>query len=402
MPSFVFRAKKWDGSEVRGTVEADSLHDAVVKLRAQRMVVVDVKPSTSGVGFSWSLTQRKFGNKELAAFCGQVEALISSGLPLVQAIASVADQTRGSRLGQALRRALRELESGKPFAVALREASPDFPQIMINMIAAGEAGGTLPSVLSSLNAYFTNEHNIGQKLSSALVYPAFVLMAAILIMMFSLVAVVPRFGDLFKQMGFKNVPPLTAMVLSLSRLVSGSRAAVLMVLVVAAALPLFMLREDQEALLKLASRVPVIRRVVRVRSLARTARTLGTLLNAGVPLPAALRAASSVGGDRGIEGTLVRAVEMVQDGSPLHKAIASGGTFPKMAVELVQVGEESGKLEEMLLRIADFYDREFATSLEKLTSLVQPVVILIIGALIGSVVLAIFMPMLNALSTMMG
>lgn len=394
MPLFQYRAVTPEGKMVEGSLEAPSQRDAMSKLAEQGQTPVSVAAS----GTSESIFSREFtlpwqrgrvSRKELLIFTQELSTLVKAGLPLDRSLSLLADLTDNEHLSEIVRRALREIKSGKSLSDALNEHPQVFPRIYVNMVKAGEMGGVLDQILERLVEYLQNAQELREYLRSALIYPTiltFVSMASIIIM---LTFVIPRFAEVFAD---ANMPVPLPMEIMLA--VSGFVTSYWwLILLTGAAIGYLTQRylatpEGRLAWDSAKLRTPLLGPLLQRLEVSRFARTLGTLLKSAVPLIQSINIVKEVISNRRIADAMEPLKSGVKKGEGLAKPFRETAVFPAFAVHLLEVGEETGKLDAMLLQIADAYDRELRTATKDLLALVEPAIILFMGVVIGIMVVS--------------
>jgi type IV pilus assembly protein PilC len=388
-----------------GTLEAENEVAVTQELRRQQFFPVEVRlqPAVGRLRLplpweEWVSPRPKSG--DLAFFCRQFATLVGAGVPVVPGLRALAEQTANRALKTALRGAVGRVEGGSGLAEALDAFPRVFPRLMVRMVAAGEVGGMLDEVLERLATHFEREHELYQKLRSAVTYPAFVLLAALGVVAFLFLHVLPTFGQLLA--GLEAPLPLpTVIVLAAGG--AGRRYWYLwIVLSVAAALAVRQQRQTSRGRQqwdRLLLRLPALGELYRQILISRLSRTLGTLLRGGVPLLQALEVVKGVLGNVVLEQGLAQAQEGIRRGESLAGALGRTGLFPPMLTEMVAVGEESGALDLLLERLSLFYDREVDAAVSRLTSVVEPVLILFLGGVVGLVMVSVLLPMLTLIQS---
>lgn len=394
--TFVYRARDTSGRLVRGLLEAESEANAVALLRERNYLVVDLKAAPAGakIVFDWrALLQRPVGARSLAVFCRQLATLVEAGVPLLNALVVLAEQTEDRVLRRAVAGVAEHLQGGRSLAEALRFYPRAFPALMTNMVEAGEVGGVLDRVLERLALHFEKEHEMRDKIKSAVTYPAVVVSVAVLALLVLVTFVLPAFVNMLYTLEVP-LPLPTRLVIGVS---SGLRTYwYLLPLVVMALLAALRVAinspRGRERWDRLVLRLPVFGRLVHKIIIARFCRTLGTLLRGGVPILRALDVVRNVAGNT----IVVRAVEeagvSVREGMGLAGPLARSGVFPPLVIEMVTVGEETGSLDTQLERVAAFYEREVEAVVARLASLIEPVLIVGLGGIVGFIVISVLLP----------
>lgn len=399
MPAYLYRARDGGGQVVRGKAEAESQRDLVARLRNQGYLVVDVERDRDLQALfqeRGSLVSRKISHRELALFARQFATMINAGLPVVTALKVLARQSTNLRLQRVLTQISAEVEAGESLAVAFARQGDAFPTVMVQMIAAGEVGGILDEVLVRLATQLEKEEIIRQKVRSAMVYPVIVSCVAVLVVIFLMLFVVPKFVEVYADMG-AELPVITQLLIGSSRfmqrfwwLVAG--------LAVGGGLGLrFWLRTEPGAGAwdRLVLRLPIFGQMVSKQSIARFSRTLGGLLSSGITILKALAVVERTVGNRVIAEAVRDALEEVRRGQNLSVPLRQSGAFPPMVLEMIAVGEETGTMEEMLGKVADFFEEEVQRTAERLSSSLEPIIIVGLALTVGFIVASMMLPIFN-------
>ena len=432
MPKFAYIAVDSAGKETRGTVEAPSQAQAVAKIRWQGLFPTAIgaagggesssggakatpaagakKSAAKKSGMSMEIKLPKFlrgkvKQKDLTTLTRQLATLVDAGLPLLRGLRVLERQTPNPTLKETLSGMCESVESGSTFSESLQNFPKIFNNLYVNMVRAGEAGGVLEVVLNRLAEFAEKAEKIKNKVKSAMVYPIVVLFAAIGITAFLLVAVIPKFKAIFNDLlAGKPLPKITQLVMDASQfvmenglLVVGSVVAIVVLFKVLTKMKTGAYIKD-----KMKLNAPMFGSLVRRTAIARMTRTLGTLLSSGVPVLQALVIVRDTSGNE----VLVRAIQKVHDsvkeGESMTNPMAESKVFPPMVISMVEVGEETGALPDMLTRIADTYDDEVDNAVEGLTSVIEPVMIMLLAVIVGTIVIAMFMPMIQIINDLGG
>lgn len=397
MPVYAYRGLSADGTAVAGVVDAESPRGARLKLRRTGVFPTDVSEERAPAGRRAAFAPGALGERvpthELAALTRQLATLIAAGLPLVEALAALAEQTERGHLRRALVQIREKVTEGRALAEALAEHPRLFSSLYVNMVRAGEASGALDVVLDRLAEYSEDQARLLGKVRSALTYPAIMLVLGSSILFFLVSYVVPKVTRIFQETQQK-LPSLTVALITLSGFTA--RWWWLMLLLVAAAAvavrayartPL-----GRERLDRLTLRLPYVGGLVQKLALARFARTLSTLLASGIGLLPALDIVRTVVDNRVIARAIENARDAIREGQSIAPPLRESGVFPPLVVHMVAVGEQSGQLEAMLGKAADAYDNEVENAVSSLTTILEPLMIVFMGLVVLFIVLAILMP----------
>ncbi len=394
--TFQYSVRDRAGKLVNGTLEADSQALVVTKLKSMGFSPVQITESNTGMKKELSIpgfSSKKVKLKDLAIFSRQFATMINSGLPLLRALNILADQTENPELQRVVRVVRNEIESGASLSSSMGKHPKVFPPLMVNMTKAGEIGGFLDSVLLQIATNYEAEVKLRGKVKSAMTYPVVVFCMAILMCTGMLLFVVPTFSKMFKDLGGSLPAPTKLLVAMSSGLKTGFP--VLVVLLIAAAVVWGKVKRKpgvRDVVDPLKLRLPVFGNLFQKIALARFARNLGTMMSSGVPILQSLDIVAETTGNV-VLGRAVREVqESVRTGESLAKPLEHHKVFPSMVVQMMVVGEDTGALDTMLGKIAEFYDQEVEATTEQLTALIEPLMIAFLGAVVGSMIVALYMP----------
>ena len=405
--SFSYRAvDRGTGATVRGTLEAPSEAAVVAKLRAQGLVPLGIEP-VSAAGLDREITffsrHRRVKLKALALFARQLSNLINSGLPLMRALAVLVDQTDSAPLRLALASVQNDLESGIAFSAALAKQPKAFPPLMVSLVRVGEAGGFLGDSLKMVADTYQADAELQDKLKAASTYPLVVMVIAILAMIGMITFIVPIFESMFASIGGELPLPTKLLVLTSRNMIW---ILPLVTLIVVGGWIWWARNRHAEPVRKvtgrLALRLPIFGKLVTKVAESRFSRNLSMMLKAGVPLLQALDTVGQTSDNWVIEQAIADVQASVRDGRSFARPLAKSGVFPTLVSQMVAVGEESGTLPEMLASISDMYDAEAKTATEQMASVLEPILIVTVGIMIGSMVLALYLPIFGIYSQLAG
>lgn len=409
MGTFSFQAKAESGKFVKGEVEAGSETEARIKIRAQKLAPLQIVPkrgssgakAASGAGFS--LFREKVKAKELQIFTRQFAVLVGAGVPIVQSLQAMVQGARSPALIKALTKVLEEVEKGKRLAEALATAPHVFDKMYINLVRAGEEGGVLETVLNRLAEYIEKSVKLRGKIVSAMWYPAAIIVVAFAVIAGIMVFVIPKFVSMFSQSG-KQLPALTEMVIKMSHLFTSYWWAIVLVMI---AVP-FIFRtiyetdEGKKSIDPILIEIPVLGNLIQKGAIARMSRTLSTLLAAGVRILDALDISATTAGNWVVERAIINAKDSVSKGKSLTEPLRKESFMPNMVLQMISVGEQTGNMDAMLSKIADFYEGEVESASEALTSLLEPMLMVFLGGIIAVLVIAMYLPIFNLASAVTG
>ena len=334
-------------------------------------------------------------------FTLQLATLIDSGLPLLRGLNVLAKQERDTVLRNTINKLADGVQGGSTFSESLAQHPLIFNHLYVNMVKAGEVGGVLELVLGRLAEFQEKAQKIKNKVVAAMVYPIIVMTMAIAIMAFLLVFIVPKFEAIFHDMlGDKPLPAITLFVIGVSNFVKNHGLVLLGLLIaaVAAYKLIARTRAGRSIIDRFKLRVPLFGDLIRKTAISRFSRTLGTLVTSGVPILQALNITRETAGNMVIAGAISQVHDSVKEGESIVQPLEASGAFPPMAISMIDVGEETGQLPEMLLKIADVYDDETDNSVAALTSMLEPIMIVFLALVVGTIVIALFMPLISIIS----
>jgi type IV pilus assembly protein PilC len=401
MPSYEWEGRTVKGEVRYGTLAADSELELRSLVRREGVILVKSKEKREEKGRRFS-TRKRVKQAAIGVFTRQLATMITSGLPLVQSLDALSQQLEDGNLRAIVRNVKQKIEEGVRFADALRDYPKCFDDLYVNLVLAGEEGGTLDAVLMRITTYIEKTEKLKKKVKSALIYPASIVTVAIAVVMVLLVFVIPVFEGMFSSFG-RALPAPTQIVIDLSRFVKSTIHFMIAGVVVGA----FLLRRyyktevGAKQLDKLILRVPVIGLLLKKASLARVTRTLATLLSSGVSILESLIIVAKTAGNKVIEETLLTARVHISEGRSISDPLRESGVFPPMVVQMIQVGESTGALDSMLNKIADFYEEDVDNTVTNLTALLEPALMVFLGIVLGGLIVAMYLPIFQ-LGTVIG
>lgn len=369
-------------------------------LRRQRIEPTKVKQAPKDIFENVSFLKPKVTEKDIVLFTRQFATMIDAGLPLVQCLDILANQTDNRTFKQMLKQIKSDVESGSTFADALKKHPKTFDELFVNLIAAGEVGGILDTILNRLAAYIEKAMKLKKKVKGAMVYPSVVLVVAVAVVAVLLLFVIPIFKKMFEDMG-GGLPTPTQMVIDISDWVQSYILFIIAVIVAffIAFNRFYATRKGRALMDDLVLRVPVIGDLIRKVAVARFTRTLGTMIQSGVPLLDGLDIVARTAGNKTVEAAILKTRASIAEGRTIADPLSESGVFPSMVVQMIAVGESTGALDAMLTKIADFYDEEVDAAVEALTSLIEPFLMIFLGGTIGGLVIAMYLPIFKLAGT---
>jgi general secretion pathway protein F len=399
MPVYKYTAINENGKSLQGIVDAESPKAATDKLKREGVFLSSLKELKKDKGRG-IFRLRGISSSELAVTTRQFSTLISAGLPLEASLQALGEQTEDPRLSQVLTEVKDRISEGRSLANALTEHSTVFSDLYINIVRAGESSGTLDIVLLRLADFLEKQSALRSRVRSAMVYPIFMFLIGSGVLFFMMSYVIPRIAKIFEESS-KALPLITVALIGFSNFISNNLIGLLIILGGAVFLILRFKKTDRgkQFFDRLTFKVPIFGKIGRMVAISRFTRTLGTLLGSGIPLLEALAIGEAVVGNSVYVQTLRNVRENVREGASLATPLRESGVFPPLVTRMIAVGEQTGEMEEMLVKIADIYDLQVETYVSTLTSLLEPVMILVIGVIIGFIVFAILMPIFELTST---
>jgi type IV pilus assembly protein PilC len=404
--TFEYESVDVAGKKGKGRIDATNEAAAAQLLRQQGVVPLSISPSGTGLKTELSIPglSSRVTLKDLSIFARQFATMTSSGMSLLRSLAVLEEQTARPALRKALVETRQDIESGISLSGALAKHDRVFPSLMVAMIRAGEAGGFLDDALERIATTFEKDATLRGKIKSALTYPVIVLLFSVLLIAGVLVFIVPVFEKMFASLGGKLPLPTQILVTASNNMVWMGP---LVVIVLIASTMAFRHGLRTKPGMRLAFdrfklRVPVFGPLFTKIAISRFARNLGTLLGVGVPIMQALDVVGATTGNAVIANAAQDIETAVREGRPMSSGLARHAVFPRMVTQMVEVGEESGQISQMLEKIADFYDREVDASAESLTASLEPIMVLLMGAVVGGMVICLYLPMFTIYQNIQG
>ena len=395
MPTFTYTARALNGELKTATIEAASRDDVVAQLRRQRLNVVKVdedKSKKKQAGGSIKM-------RDIVIFTRQFSTMINSGLPLVQALDILAKQSENKTLQDVTRAVVFDVESGNTVADALGKHPKAFNDLYVNMVAAGEAGGILDTILMRLATFMEKNDALVRKVKGAMIYPGVIMTVAAVAVSVLLIFVIPTFAKMFESVGL-TLPLPTRIVIMMSNFLLGYWWAVLAGLFGAFMFlkKYYATSNGKLAIDKLMLKMPVLGDVLRKSAVSRFTRTLGTLISSGVSILDGLEITAKTAGNRVISDAIMASRASIAGGDTISAPLQKSAVFPPMVISMIAVGEQTGGLDEMLSKIADFYDEEVDAAVAGLLALLEPVMIVFLGVVVGGIIVAMYLPIFDMIN----
>jgi type IV pilus assembly protein PilC len=401
MAKFQWEATTRTGEKRRGVMEAETATQVEARLRGDGLTIDRVRKEA--VAFQITIGSG-VGHKDLQIFTRQLATMIDAGLPLVQCLDILAAQTPNKVFARILGQVKSAVEQGATFSDALRRHPRVFDDLYVNLVAAGEVGGILDTILNRLAVYIEKAVKLRGQIKSAMFYPVGILVVAIGVIAVMLIKVIPTFENMYKEMGNAELPAATKFVISVSHgfvnrwyLYFGTLFGII-------AGSVMMRRTDggKEVFDRMLLRLPVIGGTLRKIVVARFTRTLGTLLTSGVPILDALDICAKTAGNKVVEQGIMKARDKIAEGHDMAGPLAESRVFPTMVVQMIGVGEQTGAMDQMLQKIADFYEEEVDSAVSALTSLIEPVMMAFLGVVVGGLIIAMYLPIFKLAGNIQG
>ncbi|TVR56459.1 MAG: type II secretion system F family protein [Gemmatimonadales bacterium] len=397
MPTFTYSARPAAGGDIRsGEVDLKTRDEVMAYLHRQKLIPVAVreKPKEFSISFGSGVSTR-----EIVIFTRQFATMINAGLPLVQSLDILAEQTENPKLQKVIKDVLYDVESGNTLADAMEQHPKVFTKLFVSMVAAGEAGGILDTILLRLATFLEKNDALARKIKGAMIYPGVIVGVAVAAVAILLIFVIPTFQTMFASAGVP-LPLPTQIVITMSALLQAWWWAILLAIGAALfALRTFYRTEGGERVVDgILLKLPILGNVQRKAAVARFTRTLGTLVSSGVAILEGLEITAKTAGNRVIQDAVMDSRASIAGGDTISGPLKQSGVFPPMVVQMINVGEQTGGLDEMLSKIADFYDEEVDAAVSALLAAMEPIMIVVLGVVVGGMIVAMYLPIFDMVS----
>ncbi len=413
MPTFSYEAMNSVGQPVKGVIDAESSQQAIAKIRAQGEFPTKVKAKAGrkSVGGPAARAEgqpgprRKVGSlpaKDLTQFTRQLSTLIDAGLPIVRSLRILEQQQKPGPMRLAIRMVAEDVEEGIPLSEAMARHPKAFNRLFCNMIRAGELGGVLDLVLQRLAEFMERSQALKRRVVGAMLYPAAVITFSVGIVMAIMIVVIPKFKDIFEEMD-QELPAITQALITISGWLKFPGFLVVLGAPFALAMIIKLLKMSPQGRYGVDSvfmNIPIFGQIIRKTAVARFSRTMGTLLGAGVPILEALNITRETAGNEVFSQAMIKVHDGIREGESFAEPLRQAKIVEPMVVNMIDVGEETGKQDQMLDKIADVYDEEVQTLVDSMVSLLEPVMVIVLGLIVGFIVISLFMPMIGILNTL--
>lgn len=396
MPRYTFEARDARGRIFKGELEAPSEGEARVKLRAQKLMPTRLSQSEQKVSAVKKVGGKSVPAKELQIFTRQLATLLGSGIPILQSLEVLSQSQRSAGMAIAMKAMINDINQGRRFGEAMAEHPLVFDRFYVNMVKAGEESGNIDAILNRLAQYIEKSVKLASQVKGALVYPVGILVVAGVVVAALLIFVIPKFESMFAASG-QELPGLTQMVVNASKIFQSYWWAIFLGVGGGIFLLINYYRSDdgKKTIDGILIDMPYIGDLIQKSAVARFTRTLATLLGSGVSIMEALDIASKVTGNHVIENALLRAREAISEGKSLTVPLAKEKYIPQMVTQMIGVGEQTGNIDQMLNKVADFYEDEVDVAVGALTSLMEPLLMVVLGGIVGVMVIAMYLPIFN-------
>jgi len=398
MALFGYKVRSPQGNILTGTIEAREQRMVIDRLRHQRFIVLEIgeikKSASRDLLDSINFLKKRVKQKDLVLFSRQLSTLIGAGVPIVQGLTILVEQIENPAFKKVITSVREDIESGTSITEALSRHPTVFGELYVNMVKAGELGGILDIILERLSAYQESAAALRGKIRAAMIYPAVIALVAGGVTTFLMVVVVPMFVKIFQQVG-AELPLPTQILLAVSNFLKRYLVFLIIGLIafVVGLRQYYKTEAGSMYIDTLLLRLPLFGPLLRKVAVAKFTRTFGTLVKSGVPILQALETVAKTSGNRVVEKAVLAAKDAIREGERISDPLKASGVFPPMVTQMISVGEETGNLDAMLSKIAEFYEQEVDAAVSGLTSLIEPVVVVFMGVIIGAIAVAMYMPM---------
>lgn len=397
MPSFEWKGRDRQGNPQSGVLIGNTKDDVIAALRRQQIVVTTVKEK--GKEIALPRLGGGISSKDIAVFTRQFSVMIDAGLPLVQCLDILGQQQENKTFQKVILQVRQDVEGGASLADAMQKHPQAFDDLYVNMVAAGEAGGILDTILQRLAVYIEKAVKLKTQVRAAMIYPASVITIAVVVIYIILWKVIPVFASLFESLG-AQLPFLTAWVVAASKFV-GRFWWLIFILLAAAIIAIrqyYNTEQGRFQIDRMLLRLPVLGMILRKIAVARFCRTLGTLISSGVAILEAMDITARTSGNAVIEAAVMKVRKEVEEGKTIADPLGRSGQFPPMVCQMISVGEQTGNMDTMLSKIADFYEDEVDAAVDGMMKLIEPIMIAFLGGVIGTIVVAMYLPLFTLIS----
>ncbi|MBD3168829.1 MAG: type II secretion system F family protein [candidate division Zixibacteria bacterium] len=394
MALFEYKGKSVSGNPVTGTLSAKNKQELERMLRKRRILVTEVVKKPSQINIS--IGQKKIKKIDISRFTRQFATMISAGLPMVQCLEILAQQSENPEMRRVINEVKESVQGGSTLSEAMSKHKKAFDDLYVNMVEAGEIGGALDVILVRLAIFREKADALARKVKGAMVYPIVVLIVALGVTFAMLTFIVPVFAKMFAGLG-TELPGPTLIVLAISNTLQANFLNITVAIIAIVFLYKWYVRKPEGKLRmdKIKLKVPLLGDLIRKSSVSRFTRTLSTLLSSGVAILDALEITAKTSGNMVVQKAIKKSVLSIAEGETITAPLKESGVFPPMVIQMISVGEKTGGLDEMLSKISDFYDEEVDAAVAALTSIIEPVIIVFLGVVMGGILIAMYLPMFD-------
>jgi type IV pilus assembly protein PilC len=401
MPTYVWSGKNKKGRVIKGEIEAADERIARVQIKRRNIEVTKLKKKPKDLFENISFMQPKITKKDVVIFTRQFSTMINAGLPIVQGLTILAEQAENKSFKKILQQITKDVEGGATLADALQSHPKIFDSLFVGLVAAGEAGGILDTILQRLATYIEKSEKLKSQVKGALVYPAVVVSIAVIVIAVIMIFVIPVFQDLFASVG-RALPLPTQIVVDMSDFTKGNIHYMIGGLIIFVWLfrRYYRTKSGRKKIDQLMLKLPIFGEIIKKVAVARFTRTLGTMVSSGVPILDALEITAKTAGNSVVEEIILDARKSIAEGQTIAEPLSENEVFPGMVAQMISVGEATGALDAMLAKIADFYDDEVDAAVAAMTSMLEPLLMLFLGGSIGGLVIAMYLPIFQMAAAM--
>ncbi|HPQ43036.1 MAG TPA: type II secretion system F family protein [Syntrophales bacterium] len=396
MPVYLWEGTTKKGETKKGEMEAPDESAVRIQLRRQRIRPGNIKKKPKDLFENIPFLQQKVKDKDVVVFARQFATMINAGLPIIQCLDLLGEEEQNKTFAKIIKSIKDDIEGGSSLSDTLQKYPDIFDDLFINLIAAGEAGGILDVILNRLSAYMEKAMDLKRKVKGAMTYPVVVLVVAIAVVILLLYKVVPVFEEMFSTMG-SALPGPTQFLVDASRFVQGNILYIIgtMILIVFIFRRYYKTKGGRLRIDRMTLKLPVFGLLLKKVAVAKFSRTLSTMMTSGVPILDGLEIVSKTAGNKVVENALLETRKSISEGKTIAEPLSEAGIFPSMVVSMISVGENTGALDAMLEKIADFYDSEVDAAVSALTTLLEPIMMVFLGGVVGGMIIALYLPIFS-------
>jgi type IV pilus assembly protein PilC len=400
MGKFKYRVMNSDGGKIEGSYEADSREEVIDYISSNGYYPLMVNEVVESANIEFKIN-KKVKLKDLSIFCRQFYTMLNAGVPILTCLDILSGQIENAKLKEATKGIQEEVEKGGVLSDAMKKHVDVFPELLVSLVASGEASGNLDAIMLRMATHYEKENKINNKVKSAMIYPMVLSFVAVGAVVFILTYVMPTFMGIFEESG-TTLPWSTKLLLGLSTGIKNNWFIIMVVLLLVITGTNIYLKTDQGILIssKLKLKIPVIKKLNEMIIVSRFTRTLSTLIASGLPLIDSIEIVAGVAGNKIAEQALMKIKDKVMRGESLYSSMKESEVFPPMLYSMVKIGEDTGSLDDILNKTADFYDEELENTIQTSVALIEPLLILVMGLVIGFIVISIMLPMFDSYTKM--